>query len=467
MGSWYAGAVPPGAAECPVVVFVPGLGQPASSWWREDEFYGVNDMYRLAFADGYRTAFVGFAAPGMKPMDMWQNGRILAWQLKDICRYFKTPSVIVVAHSKGGVDAETAGAYYDAGTVIEKLITLSTPHWGSQLADLAYSSFGWHLGELLHVHSDGCYVMQTEYMAEYRRLTAKQPALQSLDTLAGCGGGPAFSKLWAGSLALERFGPNDCVVTVKSAQNPRGNHLMTLDYNHSQMRMGRFLWPYIRYAVEGVPVAVPAAARAEEASCPGCGQIIRGGSLKSGLKEEFYIDSSVAAMEVTVTLVGSASLTLTAPGGKAFNTFSARRAQDGSTVLQQRLEHPLPGKWLLQSRPGQGAYLAFMRLYGAAAAAFPTAEEAAPVGNLHARVRVLKTLPDRIEVVAEYDSDGKKELPALKSGMYSLETTLTGELKDGSPYHRTVQRSLLVRPDNAEGRDFLTAFYTSQKPRRV
>lgn len=490
LGAWYAGAMPQGVGvqDRPVLVFVPGLAQTGPSWWREDEFYGMNDMYTLALADGFRTAFVSFAPPGAKPLDMWQNGRILAWQLGDICRYFRVPSVIAVAHSKGGVDAEAAAAWFGAAPLMEKLVTLSTPHWGSQLADLAYSSFAWHLAERTGAHSDGCYVMQTEYMAEFRRLTEGCPTPRSFETFAGRGGGPPLTKLWAGGLVLERFGPNDCIVTVQNAQNPRARHLMTLDYNHSQMRMGRFLWPWVRYAAAGVPVipaeqgaaiaAVPAAAQAPQSPV---GEILRGGPLTHGIDEAFYIDSTAEAAEFCVTMAGGRPPVLTGPDGKAPGAFETARARDGTVRYILRALHPAPGKWTLKAPAGQGAYLAMLRLFG-----MPDARPAgsgAPIGNLRSQVRVLRTLPGRIEPVAEFEQNGEalqaaagpsgpayalpEKLQKLDGGLYSLETTLTGELGDGSPYQRTVQRSLLVRPEHADPKGFLTAFYAGRGSRRV
>ncbi len=190
----YAGAAPK-KSDLPVVVFVPGLSQAASF------FFGENSMYEKAFSNGFRTAFVSFDMPGGKSKDMWSNGEMLSQQLKDICAYYKTPRVIIVAHSKGGVDSQTAAVYFDAGNLVERTITLSTPHFGSQLADIAYSSAGFALAELIGAHSSGCFSMQTGYMRQYRSMTDESPLNTTpIFTFAGNGGDRNFTKMWASSL---------------------------------------------------------------------------------------------------------------------------------------------------------------------------------------------------------------------------------------------------------------------------
>ena len=53
----FYGAVPTGGEAAPVLVFVHGLRGTASDWWVSST--GIpNDMYDLAYTNGYRTAFV-------------------------------------------------------------------------------------------------------------------------------------------------------------------------------------------------------------------------------------------------------------------------------------------------------------------------------------------------------------------------------------------------------------------------
>lgn len=454
-GGWYAGAVEwPGA---PVVVFVPGLGQPARSFWEKSEVYGLNEMYARATADGFRTAFVGFAAEKERPMDMWHNGRILAWQLADICAYYQTSAVTLVAHSKGGVDAQTAAVYYGAAERMRGVYTLSSPHWGSELADLAYSSVGFSLGERMGVHSDGCYVMQTGYMRAYREKTDTAGRAVPLYTFAGCGSGPALSRVWAGAQILSRWGQNDGVVTVRSAQNPFGQHLATLDFDHIQMQSGQFIWSHVYSAMAGMqpairsvlvrPVSAPGQDTVEEVPD---GLVLRGGGLAGGVRETFAVDSAASGLSVCLMAAGSGDLsgrfTLTAPDGTVVPLHAAH-AEGGAQMLCTRIRKPSPGDWQLGAPKSSGAYLASIRFD-----ALPSRHAAGKrvVRKLDRILRVFQTFPDHFQLIYEGNAGEDGNLPPVfDDGIYSVEQVLRGELDDGSPYERNVVRQVSMRRKRA------------------
>lgn len=456
-GGWYAGAIEwPGA---PVLVFVPGLGQPARSFWEKSEVYGLNEMYARAIASGFRTAFVGFAAPKEKPMDMWQNGRILAWQLADICAFYQTDDVILVAHSKGGVDAQTAAVYYGAAGRIQKLYTLSSPHWGSELADLAYSSIGFSLGERMGVHSDGCYVMQTGYMRAYRQKTDTVGRTIPLYTFAGCGSGPMFSRVWAGAQILSHWGKSDGVVTVKSAQNPTGQHVATLDFDHIQMQSGQFIWPHILHAIQfpqalAQPVSVEMrgemrAEMAEQAVSDGL--LLRGGDMQNGVQELFAVDSGVQQLEACVMAACSTALAsqfvLTAPDG-TIEPLQKPYAENGAYVLRSTVKKVIPGFWKLSGPKGSGAYVLSVRLQTEGVAVRPGTKSQGRrvIQHVKSAFRIFQTFPDHCQMVYEGRADRDRELPlALGDGIYSVEHILQGELDDGSPYERNVVRQVSFR----------------------
>ncbi|MFT9056708.1 MAG: hypothetical protein ABF449_08805 [Ethanoligenens sp.] len=454
-GGWYAGAIEwPGA---PVIVFVPGLGQPARSFWEKSEVYGLNQMYALAVADGFRAAFVGFAAEKEKPMDMWKNGRILAWQLSDICAFYQTDAVTLVAHSKGGVDAQTAAIYYGAAPRIRRLYTLSSPHWGSELADLAYSSIGFPLGERMGVHSDGCYVMQTGYMQAYRKKTDVVGRAVPLFTFAGCGSGPAFSRVWAGAQILSRWGKNDGVVTVRSAHNPNGEHVATLDFDHIQMQSGQFIWPHVRRAVLGIaPLVKPVSVAvkdlpqdAEAIEVPD-GLVLRGGGMADGVQETFAVDSAARSIDICLMTAGgdaAGRFTLTAPDGGVTALHEAH-SESGAQMQRTVVQNPLPGNWQLKGSQSSGAYLVSVR-FGAEMPSVHTAVKTAgkrAVRKVKNMLRIFQTFPDHCQMVYEGDAAEDGELPlASGDGIYSVEQVLRGELDDGSPYERNVVRQIAMR----------------------
>jgi hypothetical protein len=129
-GAIYIGAFPPGSENKPVLVFVPGKGQRAESWWRDTVLSGHNDMYEYAYNYGYRTAFVNLwdANGGWWGGSMWQNGEMLSSQINTIRNWFGVPGVNIVAHSKGGVDTQAALVHYGAAPQVQKIMR-SSPTW--------------------------------------------------------------------------------------------------------------------------------------------------------------------------------------------------------------------------------------------------------------------------------------------------------------------------------------------------
>jgi hypothetical protein len=460
LGAWYAGAVSDSGKNAPVLVFVPGLGQTAHSWWTIDDYYGKNDMYEQAFEAGFRTAFVSFTATGKRPMDMWQNGKILAWQIDDICKYYKVKSVFVVAHSKGGVDSETAIVYNGAGKYVDMLITLSTPHWGSQLADLAYSSAGWHFADAVHAHSDGCYVMQTEYMNSFRQRTDSNLIVaRDFKTFGGYGEGPALTKLWAGSHLLEKYGANDGVVTEQSSHNPHGTPIASLKFNHAQMRTGKYVWPYLHTLIRGQPLIIPAEADMRT-SCRNCGHIIHGGRLENGISEAFLVDSNTHSIQVDLSVTGQVTAKLIAPDGTQLDAHATQKISDGQQMLQFSVEDPKPGEWKLHAAKSKGAYLMVVLYFSKYETDYKhTEDNNDQIKNLKTNLKILKTYPDHYELVGEYQStkEADASLVKFKNGLYNVETTHTGELADGSPYNRTSIKSVLVNPETVDVKEMLNS----------
>jgi hypothetical protein len=435
----YSGAVPPSAAESakPLIVFVPGLGQVASSFWNG------NSMYVSAYSSGFRTAFVSFPKPDNLAQDMWRDGEMLARQLRDICSYFNVQSVVIAAHSKGGVDSQTAAVHFGAADCIDNIITLSTPHHGSQLADIAYSTVGWPLAELLNAHSPGCYSMQTGYMRAFRNLTDESPKnTVPIKTFAGNGGENDPWRIIVGSLILSRFGENDGVVTVESAHNPKGTHMGTLHLNHSQMADGRYVWSYLDSVLEGEPLEPAVAVFAPSFSSTPA-QIIKGGEIGSGVNECFWIDSTVESFKITIIIAGGGihrRFAVLAPDGRK-SILTPVKKDVFTYILKATVSKPQVGKWKLLSRGGNGAYCAVISLFGKNV--FAVRPENTVNDKLGADMRILRTYIDGYDVVGEYSVKNGIELPEkpqFDKGIYNVEMNIKGELDDGSTYERTVLR---------------------------
>ncbi|CDZ23981.1 hypothetical protein CCDG5_0855 [[Clostridium] cellulosi] len=422
----------------PVVVFVPGLGGVAQ------HFFENNSMYKNAVDAGFRAAVVGFKFPDGKALDMWSNGELLAKQISDICSYFHVPKVTIVAHSKGGVDSQAAAVHFGAYKNIDSIITLATPHWGSQLADIAYSSVGWAFAELIKAHSPGCFAMQTVCMREFRKITDNSPNnVAPIKTFAGNGGADELSRMYFGHLLLDKYGENDGVVTVESAHNPKGEHMGTYPYNHAQMGKGKFMWKHLEPVLKGkkaepaVPVFAP-----RKISRPA--HILRGGSLEKGIDESFYIDSTAERIIITVTFSGEFNhrlFSLASPSGLR-KILAAKKESSGVIIYKTEILDPQPGKWRLLAAPCKGAYTAVICLMGKNT--FCACPSSPAPGKVNAEMRILRTCADSYDVVAEYSFKNGNELPRapkLKNGIYNVELNLHGELDDGSLYERT-----LIRP---------------------
>ncbi|MFY4774981.1 esterase/lipase family protein [Metabacillus sp. RGM 3146] len=229
-GGWYLGEKPTDLdPEKPPIVFVHGFHNSSFEWWKE------NDMYDLAFENGYQTAF----AELFPAESNWVNGKLLSKQLRAISKYFGQ-KVMVVAHSKGGVDTQTAAVYYGAYKYIANLITLSPPFYGSQLADLAYSGWTDWLSEFIDTRNGAIYSLQTGNMANFRKQTdqSTNTLKNQILTLAGNEWGTFGTSTFWGGIFLSQFGDNDGAVTVKSTRLPYSNEIKTGPWDHFTIKQG-------------------------------------------------------------------------------------------------------------------------------------------------------------------------------------------------------------------------------------
>ncbi len=264
---WFRGAIPP-TPHNTVLVFVHGKHDDETIWFDKLNHYGHNDMYELAYNAGYKTAFVRLGSEAT----MWYNGRVLAEQLASIERYFNTRNIVIIAHSKGGIDAQAALVYYNSIGAPRKIISLSTPYYGSPLADLLFSNFyvTW-LALLIGQATPAAFVLQTAYMYDFQERLSSDPDNQYLYyyTLSGWDIGPF--PLWLGGLYLNMHGGdyahggNDGAVTFESAHLSAphasrislpaySDHQRKWFFNHFNMPLGDNTWYYIDSLLDVYPV---------------------------------------------------------------------------------------------------------------------------------------------------------------------------------------------------------------------
>jgi pimeloyl-ACP methyl ester carboxylesterase len=219
-------------------------------------------MYVTAHDAGYRTAFVTLNWDGepLPVRSMWANGWTLALQIEAIAEHYGVEKVDIVAHSKGGVDAQVAVVYCGAAPRVRNIFTLSSPHWGTEIADLGSDTgLGRLLLKLLGMDDAGIQFMTTRYMSFFRALTDGRSQDDDIRYYwaAGTDWGPKGTGLWfSGRYLAKNFGPNDGLVTVASAQLPGDNSLQLFvePFDHYSISMGSTSFPYID-AIARQPVA--------------------------------------------------------------------------------------------------------------------------------------------------------------------------------------------------------------------
>jgi pimeloyl-ACP methyl ester carboxylesterase len=481
----YVGAVPPGAEQNPVLVFVHGYGASAGCWWGPTKYDGVNDMYITAYNAGYRTAFVSLDGPEGRPADsMWANGLTLSLQLRIIAGHYGVDDVVIVAHSKGGVDAQAAIVYFGGWERVGRLFTLGSPHQGSEMADAAYSWWGSPLAELLGFHDDGTYTLQTAYMSFFREYTDPKAQTQPVTYYSGAGMdmGPEGSILHLMGRYLSRFGDSDGIVTVASTALPGASTLFLQPYHHMNIYMGSTAFPWIDSVLKGAASAWAQTARvASSRQMPSplveSGRILRGGRLSGAAVETFPIepyarravfDVIVSEEAVTATLIG--------PDGRARPLKAAGEGDDlfgASWHWSHTSTRPRAGEWTLRiDGPPGAAYLLIAAIESplqVALRGFPermvapgqALEFSAESHALLARpvvqqveAHITRALPGQAgrDLAIRSSSDPAFSWVPSREGIYSVSATVTGQTAGGMAFERSFVRSLaVVKPQTLSG----------------
>ncbi|WP_051633208.1 T9SS type A sorting domain-containing protein [Thermonema rossianum] len=251
VGAIYYGAVPPNSSSKPVLVFIHGYTSNARVWWED------NDMYSKAYNDGYRTAFVSVHPD----KSMWANGQMFAGMLNTIANHYGVNRVVVIAHSKGGVDSDAALVHYGAYNRVERVITLGTPHFGTPLANLAQSGWVSWLSYVFGQKNEATYVLQTGYMDYFRSVT--DPHVNRPKTNFRTFGAWGYSGIltvsgWYLNLngGSKSNGGNDGVVNYNSTKRPNSAVIFGKldsrgDVNHFEIAEGSKMWNHIKGQLPG------------------------------------------------------------------------------------------------------------------------------------------------------------------------------------------------------------------------
>jgi hypothetical protein len=497
----WVGAIPANSSTKPVLVFVHGLHGKAPNWWGPTSYYGTNDMYAKAYASGYRTAFVSLDDEADGPASsMWTNGETLNRQLDVILGYYGVSSVNIIAHSKGGVDTNSALVHYGASSKIQKIVTLSSPHHGSQLADLAYSWWAGWLASLLGQRDDGTYTMQTGYMSYFRSVTDDRPEYNNVRfyTSGGTHHGPWFSAMWFGGAYLP--GDNDGVVTVASSHHPQQySRLFTRsNLNHDNIRKGSDVWSLIEPTVrttfragraEQVNSSTKQDTRTEnvEYSPATSNLILRGGITDSEAKDvQVPVEGGVGALTFDF-LADSADLAVTFVDPNGVRYPAAKPIADtdafrGAFHYSAEIKSPLSGVWSVETRgPDKVGYLLITSLAGSLNVTLNHGTDVvAPNATLSLHVSAstngiatkslaisgeltgtavgnekTSQLPTHLSLSDKGVSQATAKVTApATSGLYQIGLTVTGIAADGTSFERSFATNLpVVSTDKADTKE--------------
>jgi pimeloyl-ACP methyl ester carboxylesterase len=246
---------PEGAANPakPVVVLLHGFNSQPGIWMGNQGFAGA------AVEANYRVAAVALHGDE----SFFTNAAILADALPAIAAHYDVRKVVVVAHSKGGVDIDAAALLHGMTDRVRSVITLASPHWGSPLADLADSTWFWWLAEILGRRNEAQRSMKLGAMAAYRAQVASHPrnTFEWLDfrTISGWKywdelvayyilSGPYLANHGGGS----GNGGNDGVVNYRDAKRPVGTEIFggrpdgRTAVNHRQIHRRSKYWAHVQ-----------------------------------------------------------------------------------------------------------------------------------------------------------------------------------------------------------------------------
>ncbi|SES38836.1 alpha/beta fold hydrolase [Salipaludibacillus aurantiacus] len=468
----------------PVIVFVQGLTNSSSMW------YEGNDMYDMAHQAGYETAFVELYDSAGTPESYWDNGEMLAGQLETISAHYGGKKLAVVGYSKGGIDTQTALVHYGKHDLVSELITIGSPHHGSELADLAYSTWTWWLASLLGSRNAGTESLQTGNMNYFRSVTDGRPEIEenSYYTLAGDDTGPWFSSTWWGGTMIP--GPSDGVVSVESAHLPYAPMLAVGNWTHNNIRQGHQTFNVFKNVLtvgeEGAFSAdTETAATAEGSSAESSNMIVRGGEQTGEAEESFFVEkeadkitlhwlSGKELTEVTVREPGSGSVRTVAVEGQKDDLFF-----EGAWHHTVEIEEPSAGEWTFSTETeGVSAYTAVLlfesplnnevrvtkdgpRGWQVAAEAVskrgarPGTGRGAKVvydvefhpGDVKSRGGIGRNMRQQRLHNRQQAQNGKVTLPDRGNGTYNATIDIEGTTPSGEKFERTVIRSVYIDED--------------------
>lgn len=353
IGEWGVGETPENLdPNKPILLFVHGLNSNYGIWVE-----GRGSMKEVAYQSGYQTAFINLHPN----KDMWTNGALLAEKIQEIHREYGK-QILVISHSKGGIDTQAALIHNKAYPYVSNVVTLGSPHYGSQLADLAYSNWAGWLSRILGQKNEGTECLQTGYMSYYRHMTDNHEnhTQNRYFTLAGNSTASIFSPLYWGGLYLRSYGANDGAVVVDHATLPYGTVLKVSNWNHFDIAKGdrtfSVFQPYMEQGHKAFQNASIQRANLKMEEKIYADTLIRGNQIsEKGEKEVFLVEKGVERIAIQFMVnepLTAEELILQSPEGLEINN-GWHMEQDtyffeGAYCYSLEIYKPLAGEWVLK-----------------------------------------------------------------------------------------------------------------------
>lgn len=377
-GDWYTGAQPSQASTSkPVILFVQGLHSNYSKWTGSDSYY------EAAYNAGYRTAFVQLKDADGDGGDMYTNGAVLADVIRKVAAYYNVPKINIIAHSKGGIDTQTALVYYGAAPYVNVVHQLSTPNKGSELADMAYSNWTSWLAKILGQNDAAVYSLQTSYMNNYRTLTDSRTENNLTKTYmsGGTGDDGIFTSYWFAHAVLP--GEDDGAVATYSAFGlPYGISSFTKNISHSKMTTASQTWslvqPKLRLDYGVASTSLTSIVESVEKSSSLSSNIgieedgnliLRGGEINDIKYDSIPLESGINSVDLEVmTSKSSTDITLISPSGRTYSPRPAQAESESDGIFANAVKRvfqvskPEAGDWKIKLSGNGDAYFAITHI---------------------------------------------------------------------------------------------------------
>ena len=450
-GKWFRGEEPiPKDRSKPPLVFVHGINSSSSTWFNQ------NDMAKQAVLNGYQTAFIDLHPD----QDMKKNGKLLAEKLKEIYDLFGR-KLIVIGHSKGGIDTQSALVYYEAHPYVDKVITLGSPHYGTPLADLAYSKGGGWLAQILGQKNGALYSLQTGLMAAFRSETDQLETFpDKYITYSGSEWGTFGGSLYLGGMYLKSFGTNDGAVTVSSTRLSYANNILTGKWDHLSIKNGTSMFPVFQNHLlanitstekEDDPKQEPISAELNT------DVYVKGGESEKDKSEAFYVEEGTNGLSIQwLNERQETTLDIVSPNGDVLTKLTTSEASfpyEGAYSHHVCIKKPVPGKWTVRSHSEKRApYLLLVSFDSPLNEEIKAAAAKSGEASTHSS-SLIKRLSKTVETVYftpvrkdhQFKTSSSPSVPLKKEGAYSVTVNYTGLTASGtSAFNRTVIRTLYV-----------------------